>query len=134
LIVNNNSLNRSTTSFRIVNPNDNSEFFEISNLKDNAGLLSMNLESSSGQKYEGIEIRLAENEKNYASNQRVCPWCTMIGVVALALIEAAVEISDDDYDSNCAAAIASCGDSGVAEVEITDSSWFGQASCKVTCK
>jgi hypothetical protein len=60
-----------------------------------------------------------------------CPQC-YVGLV-LAVIEAVIEISDDDIDSNCRAAINACeSGGGLANVKIT-SNWLGTTNCEVTC-
>lgn len=108
---------------KIINSRTN-EFMKFKNVVylEDASIV-FDLETSTGLYYESI---------TYKSNSAIekCPWCWVVPVITKAI----TDILEDDYDSNCASAIESCGSAGVDSVEIVDGGWFGESSCTVTCK
>ncbi|MCH7397340.1 hypothetical protein MM236_05040 [Belliella sp. DSM 107340] len=72
----------------------------------------------------------AETLSAEVENARLECWQCVI-IPAIKLVEAILDTLGDNFDSNCAKAIESCGESGPKSVEITEG-WFS-SSCKVEC-
>ncbi len=116
----------------VENPNYE-EYFILSNIQAiDDDIIEFDVEISSGIQLNSLLLHgYSIDEFTDATLTSNCPQC-YIGLV-LAVIEAVIEISDDDIDSNCRAAIDACeAGGGLANVKIT-SDWLGTTSCEVTC-
>lgn len=86
------------------------------------------LETSEGIVYSGIRFDKLDN----FTSKSACPLCW----VALVIAKVAVELADDDYDSNCKAAIdaakENCPDG--FEVKLSEGGLLGGGTCSVKCK
>jgi hypothetical protein len=118
-------------SYRI-NNQVTGEYIDIFNLKENKdGSIAFDIKSSSNITLNNLKLFYPmKNPTNDINNRtEICYWCISI---PLALIDAALDLLSDDFDSNCSKAISSCGTNGVANIEITEG-WFS-SSCTVECK
>lgn len=118
-------------SYRI-NNQVTGEYIDILNLKENEdGSIEFDITSSSNITLNNLKLFYPiENSTNNINNRtEICYWCIAIPI---SLIDAAIDLLSDTFDSNCSQAISSCGTNGVANIEITEG-WFS-SSCTVECK
>lgn len=99
----------------------------VSIIEEGESYVLFDLKTTSGFLIKGI--RYDSNESIISKS--ACPWCWVIPIV----VEAVIEVSDDDYDSNCKAAIEAVKETctGLIKIKITEGGWFGGASCEAEC-
>lgn len=114
--------------YLIENP-DNDEFIILQNIvQEDKNIISFEFKTSNSDL---INSAIYKGGNELISNDNKCPLC--VGV-ALAVLEAAIDFASDDYDSNCKAAIDSCGEDGPSEVNLVEGDgWFSGGSCTVKC-
>lgn len=69
-------------------------------------------------------------EGNIIDQSQKCPVCV---IIVIEVVDAIIEFNSDDYDSNCKAAIDSCGDDGPSEIKLEEGGWFSAGTCSVKC-
>lgn len=113
--------------FLLENP-DTDEFILIKNLvQEDKNIVAFEFITSNSNEFISAKYK---GDKDIIVQDNKCPLCV---IVAIEVIDALIEFSSDDYDSNCKAAIDSCGPDGPSEVNLSKGGWFSSDTCTVKC-
>jgi hypothetical protein len=110
-------------SYKIINPLDENEFYEIFNAHVKNDKITFDVKTP-----EGLVLKNLKFHPKYKSNNQKCPWCWVGGAV-VAVIKT---IAEESNDSDCETAIKQCMQAGDLPSTKIEEGFF-DSSCDVSC-